>query len=64
MEFDDTVSATFYCDGRSIGRTVNYSVNTYICSMQNSENVRLRELVRALYNYGRSAKAYAEIALE
>ncbi len=57
-EFDDVVNATFYRGGKSIGRTVSYSVNTYVCSMQNCENANLKALVRALYNYGASAKAY------
>lgn len=58
-EFDDTVTAAFYRNGAQTGTTVSYSVNAYICSAQNSENVKLRTLVRALYNYGASAYAYA-----
>ncbi len=58
-EFDDTVTAAFYRNGAQTGTTVSYSVNAYICSAQNSENEKLRMLVRALYNYGASARAYA-----
>ena len=58
-EFDDMVSASFYRNGGKLGRTVNYSVNTYICSTQNSTDTDLQTLVRALYNYGASAKQYA-----
>ncbi len=59
-EFDDTVTATFCRDGVQIGAAVNYSVNTYICSTQNSTNEPLAALVKALYNYGASAKAYTD----
>ena len=58
-EFDDTVTATFLRNNKQVGRMLCYSYNTYICTMQNSENAALRELVRALYNYGASANAYA-----
>ena len=57
-QFDNTVSATFYVDGVATGRTINYSVNAYICGTQNSANSALQALVRALYNYGVSAAAY------
>lgn len=59
-EFDDTVTATFFRNGEQLGAAVNYSVNTYICSTQNSTNKALASLVKALYNYGASAKAYAD----
>ncbi|MBQ3357204.1 MAG: InlB B-repeat-containing protein [Oscillospiraceae bacterium] len=58
-EFDDLVTATFYRDGVRVGRSASYSVNAYICGTQNSANASLRALVRALYNYGASASAYA-----
>lgn len=45
--------------GKQTGRTVTYSVNTYISSMQDVTNEPLQMLVRALYCYGASAKAYA-----
>ena len=57
-QFDDTVSATFSVDGVETGRTINYSVNAYICGTQNTSNNTLQALVRALYNYGASAAAY------
>lgn len=61
-EFDDTVTATFLNsrDNTQIGRTASYSVNTYVCSMQNCADANLRALVRALYNYGASASNYAK----
>ena len=57
-EFDDTVTAVFCRDNTPIGRAICYSVNTYICSMQNSTEPSLAQIVRALYNYGNSAVAY------
>lgn len=59
-EFDDIVIARFLRNGEQIGATVNYSVNTYICGTQNVDNANLQALVRALYNYGVSAKAYSK----
>ncbi len=58
-EFDDTVTARFLRGGEQIGAAVHYSVNAYICAKQNDADPNLRELVRTLYNYGASAKAYA-----
>lgn len=56
-EFDDTVCAAFFREDTQIGRAVNYSVNTYITSAW--QNEQLGSLVQALYNYGMSASAYA-----
>lgn len=59
-EFDDAVTATFCRNGEPFGRSVSYSVNTYICAMQNNTAVpHLAQLVQALYNYGAAAQAYA-----
>lgn len=59
-EFDDAVTATFCRDGVPFGRRVSYSVNTYICAMQDNTSVPfLAQLVQALYNYGAAAQAYA-----
>ena len=59
-EFDDTVTATFLRDGEPLGAQMNYSVNAYICGMQSCGNATLETLVKALYNYGSSAQAYAD----
>ncbi|MBQ3355518.1 MAG: InlB B-repeat-containing protein [Oscillospiraceae bacterium] len=59
-EFDDAVTASFSCGGKSVGRVLSYTVNAYVCSTQNSDNASLQTLVKALYNYGVSALAYAE----
>lgn len=58
-EFGDTVTAAFKLNDEPIGRTVSYSVNTYISSTQDCGAENLEALVQALYNYGASAKAYA-----
>lgn len=58
-EFADPVSASFYRDSAKTGNTVSYSVNTYVCSKQADENTALADLVKALYNYGASAAAFA-----
>lgn len=60
-EFDETVTAAIFRGETQVGRTVSYSVNTYICSVQNDTSVPyLAALVKAIYNYGASAKAYTE----
>lgn len=59
-EFDDVVTARFVYNGKAFGAAVHYSVNTYICGMQNSTNGTLADLVQALYNYGASTAAYAD----
>ena len=58
-EFDESVTASLLRGGEPVGRSLSYSVNAYICGMQNTENESLRTLVRALYNYGVSAAAYS-----
>lgn len=59
-EFADTVSASFFRDGAQFGRTLNYSVNAYIGkAYHNADMPTLVRLVKALYNYGCSASAYA-----
>lgn len=58
-EFDDAVTAVFKQNGTPIGRTVTYSVNTYISNTHACDNASLAALVQALYNYGASAEAYA-----
>lgn len=59
-EFGDTLVGSFAMNGTAIGRTVSYSVNTYISGLQNTANANLQALVRALYNYGVSAANYSE----
>ena len=58
-EFGEDVTATFLRGGAQIGDSLTYSVNTYICAKQADSDPALAALVKALYNYGVSAKAYA-----
>lgn len=58
-DFAKTVTASFYRNGDKVGNTVSYSVNAYACAKQNDSNTALAALVKALYNYGASAAAYA-----
>ena len=57
-EFDSEVTAIFKLNGEAIGQTLTYSVNSYVYYMQDNANETLSELVKAIYNYGRSAVAY------
>lgn len=58
-EFDSPVTFKLLRNGVQVGQTLTYSVNTYVCNMQNSMIPGLADLVQAIYNYGVSAKAYA-----
>ena len=57
-ETDDVVTASFLLNGEEIGNSLTYSVNSYIAAAYESSNVKLASLVKALANYGASAKAY------
>lgn len=59
-ELGETVTAKFFRNGEQLGAAANYSVNTYICAMKDCKDADLKSLVRALYDYGASAKAYAD----
>ena len=58
-EFGETFTANFIRDGEVIGQTLQYSVNSYVYSNQSNSNSALRDLVRAIANYGSSARIYA-----
>ena len=58
-EFDELVTAQIKQDGVLVGRTIEYSVNTYIQKYQNDAGT-LGALLRAVHNYGNSATAYAD----
>lgn len=58
-EFDLSVSAAFFRSGEPLGRTVSYSVNTYLYGTQDTVVSSLAALVRTLYCYGTSAAVYA-----
>lgn len=55
-EFGAPVTASFSTGGN----TVSYSVNAYVCAKQADANSNLAALVKALYNYGAAAEAYAK----
>lgn len=54
-EFGAPVTASF----SNGGNTVSYSVNAYVCAKQADSDANLAALVKALYNYGAAAAAYA-----
>ena len=56
--YNETVTVTMLRDGQTVGQTVTYSVNSYIYRNQNTDDVALRDLLEAIYNYGCSAKEY------
>jgi hypothetical protein len=56
-EFDKVFTAELSVDGEVI-QTVTYSVKSYVYAKQNSNDTEIAALVKALYNYGRSASAY------
>lgn len=59
-EFDDEITAIFKRNGEQVGRTVTYSVNSYVHYMQNSaSNDKLVALIKAIYSYGASAEGYS-----
>ena len=59
-EFASNVTASFARGGAAVGNTVSYSVNAYVQSKQADSDANLAALVKALYNYGASANAYAK----
>ena len=58
-EYGDVVTATFYNGDTQVGQSATYSVNSYVYSKQGDSNTALADLVKATYNYGVSASAYA-----
>ena len=64
LEFDrlraimlgEKITATIWDGDTQVGRTIEYSVYTYVQKNQNTTNVAMRELLEAIYNYGESAK--------
>lgn len=64
-EYDQTVSVSFYVDGQPVGKTVNYSVNTYLNAKQNyveiNDSSLWSNLLFAIHNYGTAAQAYQDV---
>ena len=59
-KFNEVITAVIKLDGVQIGQTLNYSVNTYIQKNQNTDNTVLADLLKAIYNYGESAKLFEQ----
>lgn len=59
-EFDMPVTAVIKKDGVQTSQTLYYSVDTYIQKNQNATDVALRELLKAIHNYGEAAKLLAQ----
>lgn len=57
-EYDKAISAYLVDAEGNVLHGISYSINSYAYSMWNSQDASLQPLVRALYSYGRSAKAY------
>lgn len=58
--FDDVIKAVIKKDGVQVSQTLQYSVYTYIQKNQDTGNNALAELLKAIYNYGESAKLYEQ----
>jgi len=59
-EFDDVIEAYFLNGEDQIGNTLQYSINTYIYKKQEATDEALVNVIKAVYNYGASTKAYEE----
>ncbi|MBR2635123.1 MAG: leucine-rich repeat protein [Clostridia bacterium] len=57
-EYSDVVTACIKKDGQVVGKTLQYSVNSYVQKYQNTDDKALQELLHAIYNYGASADRY------
>lgn len=57
-DFDKVYTAKVYDGANQIGKTLKYSVKSYVYAMQNDGE--MSDLVKAVYNYGKSAEYYAE----
>lgn len=57
--FDETITATIRSGNETVGRILTYSVNTYVQKTHGTAEGAMRELLEAIYNYGNSARAFA-----
>ena len=55
-QYDSSLTAAFYKNDTQVGKTVTYSVASYVSNMKNKAEVK--DIVRAIYDYGTAAKAY------
>ena len=56
-QFGEEITFSFLdADGNQVGRTLTYTVYTYVQKNQAAENENLVNLLKAIYNYGESVK--------
>lgn len=58
-EFNKTIVASFEKDGEPVGRTLTYSVRSYV--YKTDGDAAVGSLVKSIYNYGKSAYAFMHI---
>jgi len=56
-QYDDVITGTFYVDGKQIGSTLTYSVNSYIARNLTATGNKLT-LLKAIYVYGETMKEF------
>ena len=56
-EYAKEITVQFYEGESAVGKTLHYSVNTYLSAKQNSD---YKELLKAIHNYGDAADAYVD----
>lgn len=60
-EYDSEITAVIRVNGEQVGEALTYSVAAYIGeAAKTAESANLKDLLRAAYSYGSSAKAYAK----
>jgi hypothetical protein len=57
-QFDQVITATILQGDTQVGRTVQYSINSYIFKNQASADTALRDILQAASNYSVSAREY------
>lgn len=57
-QFDQVITASILLADQPMGRTVEYSINSYIYKNQNTEDSLLRDILQAASNYSVSAREY------
>lgn len=64
IEFNDVLTVQAYLNGTAEGKTLTYSVKSYVYSKVNDpeSDPAMVELAKAIYNYGNTAKKYMEVA--
>ena len=62
-DFDEPMTAQLYVNGAAEGKLLTYSVKTYVYNTLNNANAsdKMKSLAKAIYNYGLSARAFAEV---